>query len=62
MKIRFNDFKTYTRAKTINQYADSEGEIRRAAFDCLGRVEIKKKVRLIGVRVGNLKKIKEGEN
>jgi DNA polymerase-4 len=54
LKIRFNDFKTYTRAKTLSQYTDSEEEIRRAAFDCLGRVEIKKKVRLIGVRVGNL--------
>jgi DNA polymerase-4 len=62
LKIRFNNFKTYTRAKTIGQYADSEEEIRRAAFDCLGRVEIKKKVRLIGVRVGNLKKIKEEED
>jgi len=62
VKIRFNNFKTYTRAKTLTQYTDSEEEIRRAGFDCLGRVEIKKKVRLIGVRVGNLKKIKEEED
>jgi DNA polymerase-4 len=62
LKIRFNNFKTYTRAKTLGQCTDSEEEIRRAAFDCLGRVEIKKKVRLIGARVGNLKKIKEGED
>ncbi len=62
LKIRFNDFKTCTRAKTLSQYTDSEGEIRRAAFDCLGRLELKKKVRLIGVRVGNLKKTKEDED
>jgi len=61
LKIRFNDFKTYTRARTLGQHTGLEEEIRRAAFDCLGRLELKKKVRLIGVRVGNLKKVKEGE-
>jgi len=61
LKIRFNDFKTYTRARTLGQHTGSEEEIRRAAFDCLGRLELKKKVRLIGVRVGNLKKSREGE-
>ena len=59
VKIRFNDFKTYTRAKTLDEFADSSEEIRRAAFDCLGRLELKKKVRLIGVRVSNLKKVGE---
>jgi len=54
VKIRFNDFKTYTRAKTLGRHTDSEEEIRKAAFDCLGRIELKKKVRLIGVRVSNL--------
>ncbi|HVP78140.1 MAG TPA: DNA polymerase IV [Thermodesulfobacteriota bacterium] len=62
LKIRFNDFKTYTRARTLSQYTDSEEEIRKAAFDCLGRVELKKKVRLIGVKVGNLNKTKEGKD
>jgi DNA polymerase-4 len=56
LKIRFNDFKTYTRSKTLNKHTDSEEEIRKAAFDCLGRVDLKKKVRLVGVRVSNLKK------
>jgi len=62
LKIRFSDFKTYTRARTLSQHGDSEEEIRKAAFDCLGRIELKKKVRLVGVRVGDLKKIKEGED
>jgi hypothetical protein len=48
---------SYTRAKTLDEFADSEGEIRRAAFDCLGRFELKKKVRLIGVRISNLEKV-----
>ena len=62
LKIRFNDFKTYTRARTLRQHTGSEEGIRKAAFDCLGRLEIKRKVRLIGVRVGNLKKIKGEED
>jgi DNA polymerase-4 len=57
VKVRFIDFKTYTRAKTLDGFTDSEGEIRRAAFDCLGRFELKKKVRLIGVRISDLEKV-----
>lgn len=59
LKIRFKDFKTYTKAKTLNRHTDSEEEIRKAAFDCLGRLELKRKVRLIGVRVSHLKKVGE---
>jgi DNA polymerase-4 len=54
VKVRFSDFKTYTRAKTLAESTDSLEEIRRAAFDCLKRVELNKKVRLIGMRIGNL--------
>jgi len=59
VKVRFSDFKTVTRAKTLQDTTDSLEEIRRAAFECLGRIEIKKKVRLVGVRVGRLEKINE---
>lgn len=59
VKIRFNDFKTYTRAKTLSGHIDSEAEIRKAAFDCLRRIQLTKKVRLIGVRVSNLEKVGE---
>lgn len=54
LKIRFSDFETLTRAKTLPEPTDSEEEIRRAAFECLKRIELKKKVRLIGVRAGKL--------
>jgi len=57
VKVRFNDFNTYTRAKSLDKLTDSEGEIRRAAFDCLGRFELKKKVRLVGIRISNLEKV-----
>jgi DNA polymerase-4 len=56
VKVRFSDFKTYTRAKSLDGFTDSEPEFKRAAFDCLNRFELKKKVRLIGFRISNLKK------
>ena len=56
VKIRFSDFKTHTRARTLEGASDSLEEIRRAAFECLNRIELDRKVRLIGVRVGNLEK------
>lgn len=59
IKIRFNDFVTITRASTMIDFTISEEEIRRAAFSCLKRIELKKKVRLIGVRATNLRKQKE---
>ncbi len=61
VKIRFSDFKTHTRAKTLAEATDSMEELRRAAFECLNRVELNKKVRLIGVRIGKLEK-KGGNN
>ena len=51
LKVRFSDFKTYTRAMTLQEPTDSVEQIRKAAFQCLKRVEIKMKVRLIGVRL-----------
>ncbi len=58
VKIRFNDFKTYTRAKTMDGPTDVLDVIRKTAFFCLGNFELKnKKVRLVGVRIGGLVKI-----
>ena len=56
IKIRFSDFQTLTRAKTMADYTNSEEEIRKAAFACLKRIELNKRVRLIGVRATNLAK------
>ncbi len=56
VKIRFSDFETLTRAHTLPQSTDLEEEIRKTAFACLKRVELKKKVRLIGVRASHLEK------
>lgn len=56
IKIRFSDFETVTRAKTLTDYTDSEEEMRKAAFACLKRIDLNKRVRLIGVRASNLEK------
>ena len=56
LKVRFSDFKTYTRAKTLDEPTDSIEDIRKAAFGCLKRIELKMKVRLIGVRITQLEK------
>lgn len=56
VKMRFSDFKTLTRAKTLQGHSDSLEEIRRAVFECLGRFELKKRVRLVGVRLSGLSK------
>jgi DNA polymerase-4 len=53
--MRFSDFKTLTRAKTMAAYSDSLEEIRKAAFDCLNRFEITRKVRLLGVRLSGFR-------
>ncbi len=56
IKIRFNDFKTHTRALTLDAPANSGDMIRRAAFECMKRIEFRKKVRLIGIRLSGLEK------
>ncbi len=56
VKVRYGDFETHTHAKTLPSVTCRQEEIRRAAFDCFSRFELKKKVRLIGVRVSGLVK------
>ncbi len=56
IKIRFSDFKTYTRAKTLDGATDNLETIRKTAFECLARLTLKQKVRLIGVRATGLEK------
>ena len=59
IKIRFGDFQTLTRATTMVDYMDSEEEMRKVAFACLKRIDLNKRVRLIGVRASNLEKSKK---
>jgi len=61
LKVRFSDFKTYTRATTLQEPTDSLEHIRKAAFHCLGRIELKQKVRLLGVRLTHFVKEKNND-
>jgi DNA polymerase-4 len=54
IKVRFADFDTHTRVKTLDAPTDSPAAIRKAAFECLGRLKLDRRVRLLGVRVGEL--------
>jgi DNA polymerase-4 len=53
IKVRFSDFQTLTRATTLHDFFDSEEEIRKAVFRCLKKVNLDKRVRLLGVRASN---------
>lgn len=54
IKLRYEDFQTVTRDLTLPEpIADAAG-IRRAAGECLRRVPLEKRLRLLGVRVGAL--------
>jgi len=54
VKIRYRDFQTQSRAKTLSEPTDSLETIRREAFSCLNKFELNKKVRLVGIRAGRL--------
>jgi DNA polymerase-4 len=56
LKLRFANFETVTRDRTIDEATDSSEVIRKAVFECLSRVKLERSVRLLGVRVGNLEK------
>ncbi len=54
IKLRFDDFRTVTRDQTVTQPTADAAEIRRFAGLCLKRVDLTRRLRLLGVRVGTL--------
>jgi DNA polymerase-4 len=54
LKLRYDNFKTVTRDKTIDRATDDPIVIRRAAGECLKRVPLDRRIRLLGVRAGAL--------
>ena len=54
IKLRYDDFRTITRDVTLTEATDDSAVIRRAAGECLRRVPLEKRLRLLGVRVGGL--------
>ena len=62
IKVRYEDFRTLTRDITLPSPTDDATEIRRAASECLKRVSLDKRLRLLGVRVGSLSHANASEN
>ena len=54
IKLRYADFSTITRDVTLPEATANAQTIRRAAGECLRRVPLEQRLRLIGVRVGGL--------
>ncbi|HEY1611267.1 MAG TPA: DNA polymerase IV [Paraburkholderia sp.] len=54
IKLRFDTFETVTRDLTLPGATADAGAIRRAATECLRRIELKRRLRLLGVRVSTL--------
>jgi len=54
LKLRFDDFKIVTRDITLPVHTLEARAIRRAAGECLKRVDLSRRLRLIGVRAGSL--------
>jgi DNA polymerase IV len=57
LKVRFDNFKTVTRDRTLPEATADATAIRRAAGECLKRVPLERRIRLLGVRVGALTKV-----
>jgi DNA polymerase-4 len=54
LKVRYDNFKTVTRDQTLDWPTDDPQAIRRAAGECLKRVSLDRRIRLLGVRAGAL--------
>lgn len=54
LKLRYDNFKTVTRDRTIAAATRDAAAIRRTAGECLKRVPLDRRIRLLGVRVGSL--------
>jgi DNA polymerase-4 len=56
IKLRYDNFKSVTRDQTLTFYTQEAADIRKFAGLCLKRVDLSRKLRLLGVRVGSLVK------
>jgi DNA polymerase-4 len=57
IKLRFDDFKIVTRDLTLPAHTMDAHAIRRAAGECLKRVDLTRRLRLLGVRASKLAKL-----
>ena len=59
IKLRYDDFKIATRDQTVETYTADGATIRKIAGQCLKRVPLQQRLRLLGVRAGTLLKVDE---
>ncbi len=57
IKIRFDDFSIVTRDCTLRSPTSAAPAILAAARECLRRVGFRRRLRLLGVRVGHLSRL-----
>jgi DNA polymerase-4 len=62
IKLRFSDFRIVTRDLTLPNATDDATAIRQAAGECLRRVALDKRLRLLGVRASALARKDEAAN
>jgi DNA polymerase-4 len=62
LKLRYDNFKTVTRDRTLEAPTGDAAAIRRAAGECLKRVPLDRRIRLLGVRVGGLSRPQDAES
>ena len=62
LKLRYDDFKTVTRDRTLDAPTQDMRVIRRAAGECLKSVNLDRKIRLLGVRASGLEVAAESES
>jgi len=56
IKLRYDNFQSVTRDVTLDHFTADPATIRRQAGLCLKRVDLSRRIRLLGVRVGKLVK------
>jgi DNA polymerase-4 len=56
LKLRYDNFRTVTRDRTLGEATADAAAIRRAAGECLKRMPLDRRIRLLGVRIGALSK------
>ena len=56
IKIRYDNFQSVTRDQSLDAHVADAKRIRQAAGQCLKRVDLTRRIRLLGVRVGSLVK------
>lgn len=61
IKLRYDDFRIATRDHTLALPTQDAATIRRAAGQCLKRVPLQQRLRLLGVRVGGLSRVGEAQ-